>query len=146
VALPVARKEEEREAVAPVELAPVPGRRGRILVVDDEKMVVSVIKRILSKQHDVVAVVAAREALALCAGGEKFDLILCDLMMPEMTGMDLHRELSRAAPEQANRMIFLTGGAFTEKARQFLSETVRECLEKPFDPVNLRAIVQRYLR
>jgi CheY-like chemotaxis protein len=78
--------------------------------------------------------------------GEKFDLILCDLMMPEMTGMDLHRELSRVAPEQASRMIFLTGGAFTDKARQFLSETVKEYLEKPFDPVNLRAIVQRYLR
>ena len=146
VALPVARKEEEHEAAAPVEPVPVAGRRGRILVVDDEKMVVSVIKRILSKEHDVVATVAAREALALCAAGEKFDLILCDLMMPEMTGMDLHRELSRAAPEQANRMIFLTGGAFTDKARQFLSETVREYLEKPFDPVNLRAIVQRYLR
>src|SRR5713226_1533023 len=146
VALPVARKEEEREAAAPVEPVPVAGRRGRILVVDDEKMVVSVIKRILSKEHDVVATVAAREALALCAAGEKFDLILCDLMMPEMTGMDLHRELSRVAPEQANRMIFLTGGAFTDKARQFLSETVKEYLEKPFDPVNLRAIVQRYLR
>jgi len=98
VALPVARKEEEREAAAPVEPVPVAGRRGRILVVDDEKMVVSVIKRILSKEHDVVATVAAREALALCAAGEKFDLILCDLMMPEMTGMDLHRELSRVSP------------------------------------------------
>jgi CheY-like chemotaxis protein len=146
VALPVARKEEEREAAAPVEKVPVAGRRGRLLVVDDEKMVVSVIKRILSKEHDVVGVVAAKEALALCTAGEKFDLILCDLMMPEMTGMDLHRELSRAAPEQASRMVFLTGGAFTEKARQFLSETVKEYLEKPFDPVNLRAIVQRYLR
>jgi len=146
VALPVARKEEEREAAAPVEQVLAAGRRGRILVVDDEKMVVSVIKRILAKEHDVVSTVAAREALALCVAGEKFDLILCDLMMPEMTGMDLHRELSRAAPEQAHRMIFLTGGAFTDKARQFLSETVKEYLEKPFDPVNLRAIVQRYLR
>jgi CheY-like chemotaxis protein len=67
-------------------------------------------------------------------------------MMPEMTGMDLHRELSLVSPEQADRMIFVTGGAFTEKARRFLSETPKEHLEKPFASANLRAIVQRYLR
>jgi PAS domain S-box-containing protein len=145
VALPVARN-EERTAALPVEQVPPAGRRGRILVVDDEQLVVRGVKRILSKEHDVVVTVAAKEALGLCAGGEKFDLILCDLMMPDMTGMDLHRELSRVAPEQANRMLFLTGGAFTAKARQFLSETPKEHIEKPFDPANLRAIVQRYLR
>ncbi|MBA3672703.1 MAG: response regulator, partial [Gemmatimonadaceae bacterium] len=81
-----------------------------------------------------------------CEAGEKFDLILCDLMMPDMTGMQLHAELSRVAPDQADRMIFLTGGAFTNEARQFLSEIPKEHLEKPFEPANLRAIVQRYLR
>ena len=60
--------------------------------------------------------------------------------------MDLHRELARIAPEQAAKMIFITGGAFTAKALQFLSETTREHIEKPFHPANLRAIVQRYLR
>jgi CheY-like chemotaxis protein len=145
VALPVALK-EERDAAAPVVPSPVAGRRGRILVVDDEQLVVRGVKRILSKEHEVVATVAAKEALARCVAGEKFDLILCDLMMPDMTGMDLHRELLKIAPEQASRMIFLTGGAFTPKARQFLSETPKEHLEKPFDPANLRAIVQRYLR
>jgi two-component system, cell cycle sensor histidine kinase and response regulator CckA len=145
VALPVARKDESEPAVPVAQIA-VTGRRGRILVVDDEKLVLRGVKRILSKEHEVVATVAAKEALALCAGGEKFDLILCDLMMPDMTGMELHRELSRVAPEQAERMIFLTGGAFTAKARQFLSETPKEHIEKPFDPANLRAIVQRYLR
>ena len=145
VALPVARKKKS-DVAPPAEPVAAAGRRGRILVVDDEELVVRGVKRILSKEHDVVATVAAKEALALCAGGEKFDLILCDLMMPDMTGMDLHRELSRVAPEQANRMIFVTGGAFTEKARRFLSETPKEHLEKPFASANLRAIVQRYLR
>jgi PAS domain S-box-containing protein len=145
VTLPVAHK-EEHEAAAPVEQAPVAGRRGRILVVDDEKLMVTVVKRILAKEHDVVGMIDAKEALALCAAGEKFDLILCDLMMPEMTGMDFHQELLRVAPELANRMIFLTGGAFTAKAQLFLSKTPQEYLEKPFDPANLRAIVRRYLR
>jgi PAS domain S-box-containing protein len=143
VAVPVAGKEAKAVA-APVEEVAVAGRRGRILVVDDEVFVVRGVQRVLSKNHDVVAALAAGEALALCASGEKFDLIICDLMMPEMSGMDLHRELMRLVPEQAKRMIFLTGGAFTPKARRFLSETPKEHIEKPFDPANLRAIVQRY--
>jgi two-component system cell cycle sensor histidine kinase/response regulator CckA len=145
VALPIAHKEETAHAMAVV-LSPLAGRRGRVLVVDDEQVVVSIVKRILSKEHDVVAVVTAKEALALCADGERFDLILSDLMMPEMTGMDLHRELSRIDPEQADKMVFLTGGAFTPKARRFLSETSQEHLEKPFDSAHLRASVQRYLK
>ena len=145
VSLPLARKRKS-DVAPPAEPMAAAGRRGRILVVDDEELVVRSVKRILSKEHDVVATVSATEALALCAGGEQFDLILCDLMMPEMTGMDLHRELSLVAPEQADRMIFVTGGAFTEKAWRFLSETPKEHLEKPFASANLRAIVQRYLR
>ena len=145
VSLPVAHGSESEPAI-PVAQVPVAGRRGRILVVDDEEAVVRAVRRILSDEHDVVAVVTAREALALCARGETFDLILSDLMMPEMTGMDLHQELSRVAPDQAERMIFLTGGAFTPKARRFLSESPREHLEKPFDSTHLRASVRRHLR
>jgi two-component system cell cycle sensor histidine kinase/response regulator CckA len=145
VALPIARTDVVEVAV-PDEPIAIAARRGRILVVDDEPLVIRTVKRILSKEHDLVVTEAATEALAICASGEKFDLILCDLMMPEMTGMDLHRELSLVAPDQADRMIFVTGGAFTEKARRFLSETPKEHLEKPFASANLRAIVQRYLR
>jgi CheY-like chemotaxis protein len=107
---------------------------------------VNALKRLLSTEHDVTTTVAAREALARCAGGEEFDLIVCDLMMPEMTGMELFCELQSVAPAQANKMLFLTGGAFTAKARQFLAETPNEHLEKPFDSVNLRAVVQRHLQ
>jgi PAS domain S-box-containing protein len=131
--------------VAPTAI-PQGGRRGRILIVDDEEMIIRILTRILGKEHDVVATVDARKALALCAAGEKFDLILCDLMMPVMTGMELHSELCLLSPEQAKAMIFVTGGAFTEKTRSFLSDTPKEHIEKPFDAANLRAIVQRYLR
>jgi CheY-like chemotaxis protein len=122
------------------------GRRGRILIVDDEEMIIRILTKILGKEHEVFATSDAREALALCAGGERFDLILCDLMMPIMTGMDLHSEISRLSPEQAKAMIFVTGGAFTEKTRSFLSDVPKEHIEKPFNAANLRAIVQRYLR
>jgi PAS domain S-box-containing protein len=145
VSVPIASKRESDVTPTAPQL-PVAGRRGRILVVDDEELVLRSVRRILSQEHDVLAMISAADALALCAGGEKFDLILCDLMMPDMTGMDFHRELSLVSSEQADRMIFITGGAFTEKARAFLSETPKEHLEKPFFSANLRAIVQRYLR
>lgn len=147
VSLPAAREEDivAVKAPAPVD-PPIVVRRGRILVVDDEEILLRSVKRILSKDHEVVATAVASEALARCVAGETFDLILCDLMMPDMSGMDLHRELSRIAPEQAAKMIFVTGGAFTAKALEFLSATTREHIEKPFLPANLRAIVQRYLR
>ena len=135
----------EAATVAPAEV-PSASRRGRILIVDDEDMIIRIVTRILEKEHDVVATVDARKALALCAAGEKFDLILCDLMMPVMTGMELHSEISLISPEQAKAMIFVTGGAFTDKTRSFLSDTPKEHIEKPFDAANLRAIVQRYLR
>lgn len=145
VSLPVAR-DQESVPTAPLRPAPVAGRRGRILVVDDEPIVLHIVTRVLSKEHEVVGLSTAAEALARCASGETFDLILCDLMMPDMTGMDLHRELSRVAAEQANKMIFLTGGAFTELARRFLTDPPKEQIEKPFDAANLRAIVRRYVR
>ncbi|CAN5793667.1 hypothetical protein BH11GEM2_BH11GEM2_39000 [soil metagenome] len=145
VALPVARR--EAGLLTPIGVHPQATiRRGRILIVDDEALVANVIQRVLAKDHDVVTVIVAREALAMCASGEKFDLILCDLMMPEMTGMDLYRELIVVAPDQANKMIFLTGGAFTARAQAFLTEPNKEYIEKPFDAANLRAIVQRHLR
>jgi CheY-like chemotaxis protein/anti-sigma regulatory factor (Ser/Thr protein kinase) len=145
VALPIAHA-DEREVTPFAKPAVRASRRGRILVVDDEEMVLRAVKRSLARYHEVTVVTSAREALALCASGQRFDLILSDLMMPDMTGMDLHQELSRLAPEQANSMIFLTGGAFTESGRRFLTDPPREHIEKPFDPSNLRAIVARYLR
>jgi PAS domain S-box-containing protein len=144
VALPIARR---TRVETPAQCAPVPvgGRRGRILVVDDEELVLRSVKRILSKEHEVVDIAVAKDALALCAGGTTFDLILCDLMMPDMTGMDLHRELCQVAPQQAERMLFLTGGAFTARAWKFLSDPGREHVAKPFSPATLRTIVRRYV-
>ena len=66
--------------------------------------------------------------------------------MPQMTGMDLHSALSQGASEQAGRMIFLTGGAFTTRARAFLDETPNQRIEKPFDALHLRALINDRIR
>lgn len=122
------------------------GRRGRILVVDDEPMVASAIRRMLAKEHEVIPVTSAREAKDRFRNGERFDLILCDLMMPEITGMELHAELARTAPDQAERMLFMTGGAFTPQARQFLDVVRNPRVEKPFDFASLHALIHNLVR
>ena len=144
VSLPVAAPAAVAVRSAPIQLPQV-GRRGRVLVVDDEDLVLRAVKRVLQRDHDVITTSSAIEALALSGQGEPFDLILCDLMMPDMTGMELHAELERAEPGYAARMVFLTGGAFTSSARQFLAEPGRHCIDKPFEPAELRRQVHAFI-
>ncbi|AKF84288.1 histidine kinase [Myxococcus fulvus 124B02] len=124
--------------------AVVPQARGRVLVVDDDALVSGAIRRTLSRENDVDVVVSARQALERLSGPEPrhYDVVLCDLMMPEMTGMDLHEALGHAAPAIAERMVFITGGAFTPTARTFLERVENPRVEKPFDPESLRALVR----
>ena len=139
---------------APVEppAAPLPaatstsGALARVLVVDDESMIGRAIHRMLSPHYDVTVVTRARDALSRIHGGARFDVILCDLLMPEMTGMDLHDELVLTAPDQAAAMVFVTGGAFTPRAREFLTEMAARCIEKPFDTAALRQMVADRVR
>jgi CheY-like chemotaxis protein len=119
--------------------------RGRILVVDDEPVVCAALERLLAGEGDVVAMTSAREALARISGGEHFDVILCDLMMPEMDAPALHSELLLLAPEQAERMVFVTGCAFTTRARDFLDRISNERLSKPFDISALITVVRKHI-
>ncbi len=116
-------------------------RSGNILVVDDEPLVGRLVERALGRGHRVTAVTTGREGLDLLVSGKRFDLILCDLMMPEITGMDLYERVLAFSTEQAERMVFLTGGAFTRRASEFLAQ--RPFLEKPFDLSALEALVRR---
>jgi CheY-like chemotaxis protein len=121
-------------------------RRGRILVVDDEPMIGKLAVRCLEAEHDVSTTEDATAALARITRGERFDVILCDLMMPIMTGFEFHEALQAVAPDQAESMVFLTGGAFTPKTRSFLAEVPNKRLEKPFRIGTLRAVVNERLR
>ena len=111
-------------------------RRARILLVDDEPFFVSAMCRVLEEEHDVVGVTSAREALRRLEdfeGEVPFDLILCDIMMSEMSGIELYSELVRRSPDLARRVVFMTGGAFTPRARAFLQAVPNRCVEKPLD-------------
>jgi signal transduction histidine kinase len=144
--LPAAQGPADERAAASQTAAPGAVRRGRVLVVDDEPMIVKAIDRTLRGGHEVVTATFASEALERIQRGERFDVILCDLMMPEMTGMDLHAELVRLCVDQAERMIFLTGGVFTGRAEAFLGSITNLRLDKPFDTTHLRDTVNARIR
>lgn len=126
---------------APRALAAPPQRRrgGRVLVLDDESLVCAAVRRSLEPEHQVETLSDPRAAVERLAAGEPFDVVLCDLVMPRMSGMDCFEELSRRRPEIARRMVFLTGGGFTPRATQFMEEHRGRCIEKPFEPDDLRA-------
>ena len=119
--------------------------RHRILIIDDEPQVANAIRRILVRRYGVTVHNRALLALEEIAAGARYDVILCDLMMPELSGQDFLAELQRVAPEQAGRMVIITGGAFTPRTRAFLANTKLPVLEKPFDGEELEAVVQRLL-
>jgi len=144
VMLPFAAAAEDG-ATQPLPLH-IASRRGRVLVVDDDAMVARAIQRSLSNAHDLTAVMRGADALERIRRGERFDVIICDLMMPEMTGMELHAELVRAAPDQARAIIFLTGGAFTAGAQEFLEGVENQRIEKPFESAYLAAVIDDRMR
>lgn len=141
VFLPLANGQKRR--VTPQSAPVVASRKGRVLVIDDEPMLRGVVQRMLAAEHLVTPLSDAAEALARIAGGERFDVILSDLMMPGMTGMDLHAELAKLDPDQAERVVFVTGGAFTNRASEFLDAVPNARLDKPFTASELRGIVNR---
>ena len=119
------------------------GRRATVLVIDDEPLILKIVTAVLEGDHDVTCEARADAALARIRVGERFDAILCDLMMPQVTGMDLHAALLEIAPRQAEVMVFLTGGAFTPRARAFLDRVSNPIVEKPFDSAALRKGLER---
>src|SRR6266700_1436861 len=133
---------DERADRAP---ARVDKRGERVLIIDDEPMILGALRRALGAEYRVTCLSDGREALARFAAGERFDVILCDLMMPDTTGMDLHAAIDRIAPGQGQRMIFVTGGAFTPRAREFLEHVPNPRIEKPVDFQNLRVLMKNLI-
>lgn len=115
--------------------------RGRILIVDDEPMIGSSLRRILRRDHDVSVATSGMQGKEILERDPSFDLILCDLMMPDFSGMDLYDWLEESNPKLARKIVFVTGGAFTPVAKQFLRRADNLRLEKPIDPKDLKALI-----
>jgi CheY-like chemotaxis protein len=132
----------EAEAAAPAPAVPAP-RRARVLVVDDEPQVCEAVTRLLGREHQVEAVTQSRAALELIRSGARFDAVLCDVMMPDMTGVQLHDAVVALAPAQAARFAFMTGGVFSGETQRLLRQARRPVLEKPFDREALSTCVRQ---
>ena len=117
-----------------------PGGRASVIVVDDEPLVGRSIRRAL-RGHDVEVFASGAAAVERLSDDEPFDVVFCDLMMPEVSGMEVYRRVTERRPERASRFVFMTGGAFTPKARDFLAQTPLPCLEKPFELRQIRDLV-----
>jgi PAS domain S-box-containing protein len=129
-------------AVAPA--APIRGVKKplRILVVDDDPHVGGTLRTLLEVDgHDAVTVASAEDGLSHLARADSFDAIFCDLMMPNMNGLQFYERVTRIAPALAQRIAFVTGGAFTAEASAFLARSTNPVLNKPFEMRDLRAVL-----
>jgi DNA-binding NtrC family response regulator len=100
----------------------------------------------LGAEHDVVIVTSAKQALEVLEADQSFDVVLSDLMMPGISGMDLYREMRTRGYPLADHVAFMTGGAYTEEAQTFLRETACASIDKPFEVADLSRLIDRIAR
>jgi len=116
--------------------------RARVLVVDDEPMMVRAIARLLESDLEILSTTDPGDAIARIRGGQRFEVILCDLMMPTLSGIEVYEAIRAIDAPQARRVVFMTGGAFTPHVCQFLDTTENARIEKPVEREALLAIVR----
>ena len=122
----------------------VHARTPRLLLVDDEPMLQFTLRLMLEEFFEVVVADSGDQARLAIEAAPRFDVVLSDLQMPGGSGQDLYLWAVKAYPELAGRFVFMTGGAFTPKARAFLERHEGESLSKPFALKELRALVARW--
>jgi CheY-like chemotaxis protein len=146
IALPtMSEGEVEANAVRePVSISPVSrqGPRARVLIVDDEQPIANTLRDLLGSEHDVVAATNVRDALSALESGGEFDVLFCDLMMPGMSGIEFYERLQQLRPGLEQRIVFMTGGAFTARAAEFLASVTNQRIEKPFSLAVVEGIVR----
>ncbi len=130
----------------PSSMPPSPRGKARVLVVDDDPGVGRALRLMLEDEHDVKSLVRPREALQELLSDGGYDLIFCDLMMPELSGMDIYQVLRFNRPGYESKIVFMSGGAFTASARRFLEQVPNQRIEKPFNMRSLQRLVQRSAR
>lgn len=118
-----------------------PAERLRLLIIDDEPLLLRAYERMLGRTHDVEVALGGEEGLKVLRARPDFDLILCDLMMPDCDGPSVYQALSQEAPELLERLHFCSGGAFTQRVTDFLTRVGRPVLEKPLNAARLSRLL-----
>jgi two-component system, cell cycle sensor histidine kinase and response regulator CckA len=120
---------------------PGPAKRARVLVIDDEEILLKAYRRMLSQHHDVVVARGGANALELLGADTNFDVVLCDLMMPDIDGKQVYESLSARSPSLAARVVFCSGGASSSRLSDFVAALPNVTLDKPFTLEALAAAV-----
>jgi PAS domain S-box-containing protein len=115
----------------------------RVLIVDDEPLIVRALGERIAHCATVVGETTPERALARIVAEPPFDAIVCDVMMPGMTGVDLHERVARDRPGMEARFVFITGGTYTARTRDYLERIPNARLTKPFDVARLIAEIER---
>jgi two-component system cell cycle sensor histidine kinase/response regulator CckA len=124
----------------------LPELRARVLVVDDDELVGRAMKRMLGRWHSVVLASSAREAIEALRADPSFDVVLCDVMMPDVSGIELFQRITSQWPHLGRRVAFLTGASFTPRVGEFLASVSNPWLTKPVNASTLNGFVQAMLR
>lgn len=123
-----------------------PLRRLRLLIVDDDAMVLSALRRRLRRRYETVTVLGGAGALARIEEDPDFDSIICDLMMPEIDGKSFYDQIQKDHPQLADRVVFMSGGAFTPRLRKFAAAIPNPVLRKPVTREDLEAALVTHLQ
>lgn len=119
--------------------------RRRILVIDDDDAICRLFERGLGTEYDVASATDGQDALERFQRGERFDLILSDVMMPRMTGPQLHAALAELACDQSERIVFLTASVLPSDFEEALGGIPNAVLRKPISLPVLRQFVRALL-
>jgi PAS domain S-box-containing protein len=146
VVLPALAEEAPVRSLSPQPFAVERSVRGRVLLIDDERAVAEALAMALSDNHEVLALFSAAQARAVLDADQAFDVVLCDLVMPQETGMQLFDYVRGSYPELSRRFVFMTGGAFLPEADRFLQQVENVRIDKPFDITAVRALVRGMIK
>ena len=145
VELPVTTEDKQLEMPEPVIEEPKKVAKAKILVVDDEPVIRQLVSQVLTDEgHAVETADNAAEALKMVKS-KRYPLILLDIKMPGMSGVELYKQFQKIAPSLTKRVVFITGDVMGKRTMDFLDKTKTPCLMKPFDAKQLKTEIKRIL-
>jgi signal transduction histidine kinase/ActR/RegA family two-component response regulator len=145
VALPATAPEVQAPEAAPESASPAPAPGGAVLLIDDEAIIVQSLRRLLQRGgHDVTTAATGLEGLAALEA-RAYEVILCDMRMPDLDGPGFYRELEHRHPHLVSRVIFLTGDVLSPEAQAFFTQVGRPHVVKPFNAREIRRVIRQVI-